>query len=177
MIVKKILYAQKAIDASLSQMADDILSRFPQPPVLVGIRRGGLVICDRLGQLLSHRGGNPVPIGVVDINLYRDDWTMARSFPKVGRTEICFGLDDRRVVLVDDVLYTGRTVRAALEALTEFGRPRRIELAILVDRGRREMPIQPDYVGLTMETSAEEMVEVRFSEAANGDEIVLLGPK
>jgi pyrimidine operon attenuation protein/uracil phosphoribosyltransferase len=110
----------------------------------------------------------------VDINLYRDDWTRARALPKVGRTEIKFSLDHRRVILVDDVLYTGRTVRAALEELSGFGRPARVELAVLVDRGQREMPIQADFAAFTVTVGQDEVVEVCFAQEGEEDRILLL---
>jgi pyrimidine operon attenuation protein/uracil phosphoribosyltransferase len=141
---------------------------------LIGIRRGGVPLADRLADLLEPKYGQRPTLGVVDINLYRDDWTRARSFPKVGRTEIPLSLDDRRVILVDDVLYTGRTVRAALEVLNEFGRASSIELATLVDRGHREMPIAADYASFVVKTAADEMVEVDFSGDGRGEGVTLI---
>jgi pyrimidine operon attenuation protein/uracil phosphoribosyltransferase len=174
---KKILYGTEAIQAALMEMAAHIAGQGPGRPVLVGIRRGGVTMAERLGQLISIISGQSPDSGVIDINLYRDDWTLARSFPKVGRTEIGLSLEGRRVVLVDDVLYTGRTVRSALEALSEFGRASRVELAVLVDRGHREMPIQPDWLGFKVEAKEGELVEVAFGPAENQAEIFLLGPK
>ena len=104
----------------------------------------------------------------MDITLYRDDWTRLHTKPKVGKTEIDFPIDRRTVVLVDDVLFTGRTIRAAMDALIDFGRPRRIELAVLIDRGHRELPIQPDYVGAVVETETNEVIDVFFSEQGAG---------
>jgi pyrimidine operon attenuation protein/uracil phosphoribosyltransferase len=176
MTEKELLYGPVDINAALASMATDILDRYEETPFLVGIRRGGVILSERLAGLMAARLGQPPKLGVIDINLYRDDWTRARSFPKVGRTEIAGTLDDCRVVLVDDVLYTGRTARAALEALSEFGRPGRVELAVLVDRGHREMPIQADYAPFILATSAEEMVEVNFSDEGLGEEIILLRP-
>ena len=176
MTEKELLYVPGDIKAALASMASDIVDRHGEVPFLVGIRRGGVTISERLADLMAPRLGRRPPLGVIDINLYRDDWTRARSFPKVGRTEIAGTLDDQRVVLVDDVLYTGRTVRAALDALSEFGRPGRVELAVLVDRGHREMPIQADYAPFILSTSAEEMVEVNFSAEGLGEEIMLIRP-
>jgi pyrimidine operon attenuation protein/uracil phosphoribosyltransferase len=173
---KALLYGPGDIGQALAAMAADILGRHPQAPFLVGVRRGGVTLSERLAALMEPAMGLRPPLGVIDINLYRDDWTRARSFPKVGRTEIPVALDDRRVVLVDDVLYTGRTARAALEALSEFGRPARVELAVLVDRGHREMPIQADYAPFRPTTTASEMVEVNFSQDGSSDEIILLRP-
>ena len=176
MTEKSLLHGPGDINPALAAMASDILSRHPETPFLVGIRRGGVTLSERLASLMAPVLGRKPPLGVIDINLYRDDWTKARSFPKVGRTEIPIPIDDMRVVLVDDVLYTGRTARAALDALSEFGRPKRVELAALVDRGLREMPIQADYVPFKMNTKAEEMVEVVFTDDGLGDGIILLRP-
>ena len=122
---------------ALARMADEIASADPDTAslVLVGIRTGGVFLAKRLKTLLDQRTRRQIPTGVIDINLYRDDWTRVAPKPIVGKTELHFSIDDRRLVLVDDVLFTGRTVRAALDALMDFGRPARIELAVLVDRG------------------------------------------
>ena len=111
----------------------------------MGIRTGGAFLAQRLADRISRRTDKPMRVGVLDITLYRDDWTQLSHKPLVGKTELPGSIDDQEVVLVDDVLFTGRTIRAALDALIDYGRPRRIELAVLVDRGGRELPIQPDY--------------------------------
>ncbi len=167
------VYGPSEIARALSTMAADIAAAHRETPLLVGIRRGGLVISDRLAGLLEKLQGRRPDQGVIDINLYRDDWTRARALPKVGRTELPQRLDDRRVLLVDDVLFTGRTVRAALEALGDFGRPSRIELAVLVDRGHREMPVQADYVSFTIPTERDEHINVYFNgqEGRESDEV------
>jgi pyrimidine operon attenuation protein/uracil phosphoribosyltransferase len=159
---------------ALAALAADVLAKRPEPPVLIGIRRGGATLANRLSSLMTASLGTAPPFGVLDINLYRDDWTRARALPKVGRTEIRISLDHRRVVLVDDVLYTGRTVRAALEELSNFGRPSRIELAVLVDRGQREMPIQADYVAFNVSVRDDEVVEVIFAGSGEEDRVLLL---
>lgn len=173
--MSKVLYGSNEIAGAVAIMAADILSARPEEPILIGIRRGGLILSDRLAHILSQKMGNPPQRGIIDINLYRDDWTKARALPKVGKTEIPFRLDDRRVILVDDVLFTGRTVRAALEALVEFGRPSRIELAVLVDRGHREMPIHADYAPFKITTTLEQRVNVYFQgqDGREADEVVL----
>ncbi|MDR3038249.1 MAG: bifunctional pyr operon transcriptional regulator/uracil phosphoribosyltransferase PyrR [Candidatus Adiutrix sp.] len=174
--MSRLIYGENEMAGALAIMAADILAAQPQEPVLIGIRRGGLVLSDRLAELISLKLGRPPAQGVIDINLYRDDWTRARALPAVGRTEINFSLDDLRVVLVDDVLFTGRTVRAALEALADFGRPARIELAVLVDRGHREMPIRADYAPFRLATSsAGQRVNVHFRGQSGrpADEVVL----
>jgi pyrimidine operon attenuation protein/uracil phosphoribosyltransferase len=126
---------------------------------LVGIRTGGYDLAERLAALLA-RSGPSLPLGAIDIALYRDDVFEGLPRPAVGSTELPFSLPGKVVVLVDDVLYTGRTVRAALDALIDYGRPRAVELAVLVDRGHRELPIQADYVGLAVDTTRQEQVEV-----------------
>lgn len=156
------VYGPSEIAGALSIMATDILAAKSDAPILIGIRRGGLIISDRLAGLIAARTGTRPEQGVIDINLYRDDWTRARALPKVGKTEIPQRLDERRVILIDDVLFTGRTVRAALEALVDFGRPASIELAVLVDRGHREMPIQADYVPFKIATARDERINVYF---------------
>ena len=171
------LYGANEISGAIAIMATDILAAHQQVPALIGIRRGGLVLSDRLAEIITQKLGQKPDQGVIDINLYRDDWTKARELPKVGKTEINFRLDERRVVLVDDVLFTGRTVRAALEALVDFGRPSRIELAVLVDRGHREMPIVADYAPFKVATTVEQQINVHFQgqEGRMEDEVVLEG--
>jgi len=127
---------------------------------LVGVRRGGVPLAYRLRVLLRELEGRDVPLGTVDINLYRDDLRTALPAPVVGRSDIHFDLDGRVVLLVDDVLYTGRTVRAAIDALMDYGRPKAIQLCVLIDRGHRELPIAPDYVGRVVDTSRDERVDV-----------------
>jgi len=141
--------------------------------VLVGIRTGGAHLARRLQGLLEDLTGASPDTGIMDITLYRDDWTLSHSRPKLGRTEIPFSIENRVVVLVDDVLYTGRTARAALDALIDFGRPRRIELLVLVDRGHRELPIQPDYVGAVVKTSQDEIIDVLLAEEGHPRDQVL----
>jgi pyrimidine operon attenuation protein/uracil phosphoribosyltransferase len=172
--MSKALYGPSEIAGALSIMATDILAAKGDAPVLIGIRRGGLVISDRLAALIEERTGHRPEQGVIDINLYRDDWTRARALPKVGKTEISQSLDNRRVLLIDDVLFTGRTVRAALEALVDFGRPSSIELAVLVDRGHREMPIQADYTPFKIATARDEHINVYFKgqDGHEADEVV-----
>ena len=140
---------------------------------LVGIRTGGLHLAERLQALIAEIEGTAPPLGAVDISLYRDDVFAGLPRPVIGPTELPFELDGVRVVLVDDVLYTGRTVRAALDALMDYGRPRAVQLVALVDRGLRELPIRADYVGMSAETSADELVKVRFSGTGEVERVVL----
>jgi pyrimidine operon attenuation protein/uracil phosphoribosyltransferase len=163
------------VDQALSRLADEILERDDSEKLaLVGIRTRGVPLARRLAARIQERSGNEVPVGVLDITLYRDDLTDIASQPVVRETVLPFPVDGRRIVLVDDVLFTGRTVRAALDQLIDFGRPRRIELMVLVDRGWRELPIKPDYVGKEVETTREQMVDVRLQEEDGRDEVVLL---
>jgi pyrimidine operon attenuation protein/uracil phosphoribosyltransferase len=131
---------------------------------LVGIRRGGVPLAEDLARHIEALEGVRVPVGAVDISLYRDDASTALPSPQIGRSEIPFEVEGRRIVLVDDVLYTGRTVRAALDALLDYGRPQKIELAVLVDRGGRELPIQPDFVVKVAEVSANDRIDVLFED-------------
>ena len=171
----EIVFTASQIQEMISAMAREVAQRHPETNglALVGVRTGGAFLSRRLLHALNDLIGPKAQHGVIDITLYRDDWTRLHSRPKVGKTEIDFSLDDKVVILVDDVLFTGRTVRAALDALIDFGRPNRIELAVLIDRGHRELPIQPDYVGARLETSRQEVIDVIMTESgAAGDEVV-----
>ncbi|MBI3323354.1 MAG: bifunctional pyr operon transcriptional regulator/uracil phosphoribosyltransferase PyrR, partial [Candidatus Omnitrophica bacterium] len=139
----------------------------------VGIRSRGEFLARRLAQLLGEMAGVSVPVGALDITLYRDDFGTASAAPVVRATEIPFDVTGRRVVVVDDVLYTGRTVRAAMDALVDLGRPESVELVALVDRGHRELPIRPDYVGKNLPTSKGQLVHVRLAESDGVDEVVI----
>ncbi|RLE07562.1 bifunctional pyr operon transcriptional regulator/uracil phosphoribosyltransferase PyrR [Candidatus Aerophobetes bacterium] len=144
---------------------------------LIGIHRRGISLARRISKLIEEITGGKVPTGSLDITLYRDDLTRIAYQPVVRNTDVPFPVDDKRIILVDDVLYTGRTIRAAIDALLDFGRPQKIELAVLVDRGHRELPIRADYVGKNIPTSSEEMVEVRVKELDGRDEVLLLKRK
>jgi pyrimidine operon attenuation protein/uracil phosphoribosyltransferase len=141
--------------------------------LMVGIQRRGVPLATRLAALLRELEGKEVPCGELDITLYRDDLTLLAAQPLVRRTYIPGYPDDKKVVLVDDVIYTGRTIRAALDALMDMGRPESVHLAVLVDRGHRELPIHPDYVGKNLPTSRSEVVEVRVEEIDGKDEVVI----
>ena len=144
---------------------------------LVGIRRRGVTIARRIARSLLEITGREVPAGALDITLYRDDLLRQAVGPQpvLRRTEIPFSIDERRILLVDDVLYTGRTIRAALDALIDFGRPRGIQLVVLVDRGHRELPIEADYVGRSVPTSAGQSVQVKLTEEDGVDEVAVEG--
>ncbi len=141
--------------------------------VLVGIRRRGVPLAHRLHDTLKDSENSEVPVGELDITLYRDDLTLRFDQPHVGRTHLPFDIADKVVVLVDDVLYTGRTVRAALDAIIDLGRPQCIQLAVLIDRGHREIPIRADYVGKNVPTSRKEVIHVRLSEIDEVDQVVI----
>lgn len=141
--------------------------------VVVGIHRRGVFLAKRIAEYLERIEEQSVPVGTLDITLYRDDFQVVTSAPVVRTTEIHHDINDRIVILVDDVLYTGRTVRAALDGLIDFGRPKQIQLAVLVDRGHREFPIKADYVGKNVPTSGAEQVEVHLTELDGEDEVIL----
>ena len=165
------------IGRTLTRIAHEIVERNKGVDglALVGIRTRGVHIARRLARSLKDITGDDVPTGALDITLYRDDLMRHAVGPQplVRRTEITFSIDDRTILLVDDVLYTGRTTRAALDALIDFGRPKAIQLVVLVDRGHRELPIRADYVGKNLPTSREESVQVRLQESDGLDEVVL----
>jgi pyrimidine operon attenuation protein/uracil phosphoribosyltransferase len=159
-------------------MASEILEwhRGARDLAMVGIRTAGIYLAHRLARELESVEGTRVRSGVIDVTLYRDDVSRGRRQPVVQKTEIPFPVDDGKIILVDDVLFTGRTTRAALDALMDFGRPALVQLAVLVDRGHRELPIRPDYVGISLRTEREESVIVRVEEMGEQDEVLLVGP-
>jgi pyrimidine operon attenuation protein / uracil phosphoribosyltransferase len=161
---------------TLARIAHEIVERHADlgAVVLVGVRSRGVPLARRLARALREATGVEPPVGALDITLYRDDFTMIAAQPVAKGTDIPFSIDGRVVVLVDDVLFTGRTVRAALDQLIDFGRPARIELAVVVDRGHRELPIRADYVGKTLTTAKTEVVQVLLSEEDGRDGVVLL---
>ena len=162
-----------AIDAAIERMADALLAnRKDGPFAVVGIRRGGESLAVRLADILKSKTGGAPATGTVDITLYRDDGFGPNDFPAVGVTDIPFELKEHTVVLVDDVLYTGRTVRAAIDAILDYGRPKAVRLAVLVDRGLRELPIGADAVGLQIETTAGQHVDVRVNQVRSAEDEV-----
>jgi pyrimidine operon attenuation protein/uracil phosphoribosyltransferase len=163
------------MDRALVRIAHEILERHPDlgDLALVGIRTRGVPLAHRLQRRIAAIERREVPVGTLDITLYRDDLTTIGPQAVLKETRIPFPIDGRRIILVDDVLYTGRTIRAALDGLIDFGRPRSIHLAVLVDRGHRELPIHADYIGKTVETRPDEMVAVRLEEIDGRDEVTL----
>lgn len=163
------------IQRAITRIVYEILerNRGTEGLCLIGIRSRGVHIARRIQKQIEEIEKTTLPLGVIDITLYRDDLNQAKQQPTVRGTEIPFDLSDRIVVLVDDVLYTGRTVRAAMDAIMDFGRPRNIQLAVLVDRGHRELPIKADYVGKNLPTSRKELIRVRVTEFDGVDEVTV----
>jgi pyrimidine operon attenuation protein/uracil phosphoribosyltransferase len=164
------------LNRTLMRMAHEILEKNKGTSglCLLGIRRRGVHIARRLADCIEKIEAERIPVGVLDITLYRDDLTLISTQPVVHKTEIDFGITDKNILLVDDVLYTGRTVRAAMDALMDLGRPQTIQLAVLIDRGHRELPVRPDFVGKNIPTAKNEMVEVRMVEVDGKDEVVIV---
>lgn len=172
---KQIMSAAE-MDLALNRMCAQMLEKLTPHDdfAIIGIRRRGVWLADRLCARVSSALGRPVLSGILDITLYRDDLTTISHRPMLRETSIDFDVNNLSLVLVDDVLYTGRTVRAALDGLVDLGRPRRVQLAVLIDRGNRELPIQADYVGKYVETAADEIVEVRMNEEDGEERVVLV---
>lgn len=161
---------------SLMRIAHEIVekNRGTENLCLIGIRTRGVHLAARLAGNIKAIEHKEIPVGILDITLYRDDLTLVGAQPVVHRTEIDFDITGKNVVLVDDVLYSGRTIRAALDALIDLGRPTTIQLAVLIDRGHRELPIRPDYVGKNIPTAQNETVEARLAESDGRDEVVIV---
>ncbi len=174
----KLLMTPAEMDLALARMAAEIVEKLsPRDEfAIIGIRRRGVHLGQRLCEKIGNIVKRPVPIGILDITLYRDDLTTISNRPMLRETSIEFDINGVSLVLVDDVLYTGRTVRAALDGLVDLGRPRKVQLAVLIDRGHRELPIQADYVGKHVQTADDEIVEVRMNEE-DGEERVILVKK
>ncbi|ACV63167.1 phosphoribosyltransferase [Desulfofarcimen acetoxidans DSM 771] len=171
----QILDAQ-GIQRALTRIAHEIIERNKgtENLVLIGIRRRGVPLANRLAEKIRQIEGTSVEVGILDITLYRDDLTTLAYHPVVHRTEINFPVKDKIIVLVDDVIYTGRTIRAALDALIDLGRPEVIQLAALIDRGHRELPIRADYIGKNVPTSRKEEVSVRLNETDGEEKVIIL---
>ena len=167
------------ISRALTRVAHEILERNKGTDgvVLVGLRSRGIELARRLSRNIKEIEGVEVPVGALDVTLYRDDLGKVGVQPVVRKTEIPFTVDEKKVVLVDDVLYTGRTIRAAMDSLMDLGRPRLIQLAVLVDRGHRELPVRADYVGKNVPTSQQEQVQVLLEEEDGVDRVVILEPE
>jgi len=172
---KKAIMGGQDIERALDRIALQILERNQRTEelVIVGIHTGGVFLADRLHRIIEKREKIKLPSGSLDITLYRDDWSRVSQNPIVKKTDISFEVEGKILILVDDVLYTGRTIRAALDAIMDFGRPSSIQLAVLVDRGGRELPIQPDYTGMDIQIDPDQHIHVLLNEDAGVDEVVL----
>ncbi len=177
-VKEKALILDKAgIDRALTRIAHEMLekSKGAKELGLIGIQRGGVHLARRLAAKIREIEGVEVPVGSLDITMYRDDLSTRKSQPVPQATDITFDVQDKLIVLVDDVLFTGRTIRAALNSIMDYGRPKRVQLAVLVDRGHRELPIRADFVGKNLPTAAREKVEVMLAEDGVEEKVVILG--
>jgi pyrimidine operon attenuation protein/uracil phosphoribosyltransferase len=174
--IKSRLMSASEIERTLVRLAHEIVekSNGSTDLALVGIKRRGVPLAERLGKLISGIEKRPVDTGVLDIQFYRDDLSTTGSRPTVNEGAIGFDIEGRDVVLCDDVLYTGRTVRAAMDALFDHGRPRRVQLAVLIDRGHRELPVEATYIGRRVPTSQREIIEVKFQEIDKDEQVLLV---
>jgi len=172
---KNQLMSASEIDRTLVRLAHEIVERNNggEGLVFVGIRRRGVPLASRLAQKISEIEKIAIPVGILDITFYRDDLSTVDQKPVVQQGILPFSVKDKKVIMVDDVLYTGRTTRAALDALVDQGRPRRVELCVLIDRGHRELPIQANYVGRVIQTSDIEVIEVRLQEVDHEERVML----
>lgn len=175
---KAVIMDQEKIRRSLMRIAHEIIEKNAgvEDVALVGIRTRGFPLAERIRDNIEKIEGKKVPLGILDITLYRDDLSKLSHQPVVNSTQIDFRLENKKIILVDDVLYTGRTVRAALDALIDLGRPKLIQLAVLVDRGHRELPIRADYIGKNVPTSKKEIIDA-FLEEIDGEDVVVIQEK
>ncbi len=177
--IKARIMDEKRMTRAIRRLATEIIERNRdiENLVLVGIRTRGVFLAQRFQKLIEEFEGVKIPLGILDITLYRDDIPKKGLQPEVKKTEIPFSIEDKDLILVDDVLFTGRTVRAALDSLMDLGRPKTVQLAVLIDRGHRELPIQADYVGKVLPTSKRERVKVMFKEYDGKDEVLITEPE
>jgi pyrimidine operon attenuation protein / uracil phosphoribosyltransferase len=170
------LMSASEIDRTLVRLAHEILEKTKDLDLLafIGIRRRGVPLAQRLSQKIESLEKRAIPVGILDINLYRDDLSTVDIKPVVSATEIPFSVEGKDIILMDDVLYTGRTIRAALDALFDHGRPARVQLLVLIDRGHRELPIEARFIGRTVQTSDTEIIEVKFQEIDNMEKVLLV---
>jgi pyrimidine operon attenuation protein/uracil phosphoribosyltransferase len=173
---KRQLMSASEVDRTLRRLAHEVVERTSGAVNLgmIGIRRRGVPIAQRLAKAIQGVTGKQIPIGVLDITLYRDDLSLVAAQPVVQSTDIPFEVDGMDLILVDDVLYTGRTIRAAMNGLFDLGRPKRIRLCVLIDRGHRELPIEASFIGRRVETSDTEIIEVRLNEVDNEERVMVM---
>lgn len=171
----RVIMNRQEIDGAVERIAREILERNVNLDELaiVGIHTCGVFLAERIGAVLRRETGRDIPEGSLDINLYRDDWSLMTQNPVVRTTDIPFDVDNINLVLVDDVIFSGRTIRAAMDAIMDFGRPCTIQLAVLVDRGGRELPIQPDFTGMVTTVLPTERIQVLLDERGGRDEVVI----
>ena len=174
----QLLMDEKKLGETLESITEKILSEFGADPqlVLIGIRTRGVPLAERMREIMKEKKGIEPPVGILDITLYRDDLSTLAKNPIVRPTTLPFDLDDKKIILIDDVIYTGRTIRAALDQLADFGRPALVRLAVLIDRGWREIPIHPDFAGFQIETEKTQIVQVRMKEIDGDEKVMLLSP-
>lgn len=172
---KKVIMNEQDIERALDRIALQILERNLRVSdiVIVGIHTGGVYLAERIHKIIEKREKVRLPSGSLDITLYRDDWSRVSQNPIVKKTDIAFEVEGKTLILVDDVIFTGRTIRAALDAIMDFGRPSSIQLAVLIDRGGREVPIQPDYTGMEFHVKPNQHIHVLLREDAGTDEVIL----
>lgn len=172
---KKVIMSKKEIALTVTRLAGEIIEQNhgTKDLVIIGIRTRGVFLAERLAAEINKISHKVIPIGILDITLYRDDFTSLSEMPLVKETQIPFHIEEKNIILVDDVLFTGRTIRAALDEIIDFGRPKSIQLAVLVDRGHRELPIQADFIGKIIKTLKAEMISVNFKEIDQQDQVTL----
>ena len=170
------LMSASEVDRTLVRLAHEILERTKDLDklVFIGIRRRGVPLAQRLAKKIESLERRTIPVGILDINLYRDDLSTVSTQPVVNATDISFPVAGKDVILMDDVLYTGRTIRAALDALFDHGRPARVQLLVLIDRGHRELPVEAQYVGRSVQTTDDEIIEVKFQEIDGADKVLMV---
>lgn len=172
---KALIMDKNAMNRAITRIAHEIIEKHKgvENVALIGIQRRGVPLAKRIARKIEEIESVKVPIGILDITFYRDDLSLLASHPVINGTEISFQIEGKKIVLVDDVIYTGRTVRAAIECLFDLGRPKMVQLAVMIDRGHRELPFRPDYVGKNIPTSRSEVVSVQVEEIDNVDKVTI----
>ncbi|MDP2911130.1 MAG: bifunctional pyr operon transcriptional regulator/uracil phosphoribosyltransferase PyrR [Candidatus Omnitrophota bacterium] len=171
----KQVFTKEEIERAITRISHEIIenNKGVKALAIIGIRTRGYVLAERIAKVINNLYGTKLDVGALDITFYRDDLSLVAEQPVIHNTEIDFDIEDKNIILVDDVLYTGRTIRCALDAIIDFGRPGAIQLAVLVDRGHRELPIRADYVGKNLPTSQKELVQVKLEEIDNEDSVYI----